>query len=70
MVPEGVEIGGWVYSTCAHEKIRCTNGVKYCLACGKELPKDYLPGKPAQAAKTPEKAEKTATKRTSRKGAK
>ena len=61
--------GGW-HMGCAHDKIRCTNGVKYCLACGCELPRDYLPGKPAQAAIQPEKAEKTATKRTSRKGAK
>lgn len=59
---------------CTHEAIKCVNCVKYCLKCGVELPADFIPGKytpaPAQAVESPEKGQKTATKRTSRKGAK
>lgn len=56
---------------CTHEQIKCVNCVKYCITCGVKLPEDYKPGKdaPAQdkAVKTPEKGEKTATKRTRKK---
>ena len=34
---------------CTHDAIRCTNGVKYCLKCGAELPADFTPGKNAPA---------------------
>lgn len=59
---------------CTHEKIRCTNCVKYCLVCGEKLPADFVPGKSTPATesvvKSPENGEKTASKRTSRKAAK
>ena len=59
---------------CTHEQIKCVNCVKFCLVCGEKLPPDFVPGKstPAtdKAVKSPENGEKTATKRTSRKGAK
>lgn len=59
---------------CTHEQIKCVNCVKYCLKCGEKLPEDFVPGKSTsaheKAAESPEKGQKTATKRTSRKGAK
>ena len=59
---------------CTHERIKCVNCVKYCIVCGAELPADFTQGKDAhkkdEAVKTPENGQKTATKRTSRKGAK
>ena len=53
--------------TCNHEQIMCRNCVKICLKCGAELPTDFYPGKQPEAAETPVKAEKTATKKTTRK---
>ena len=48
---------------CKHEQVMCRNCVKICLKCGKELPA----GKPApvaeEAAETPVKAQKTATRK-------
>ena len=56
---------------CTHNEIKCVNCVKICLKCGEKLPPDFVPGKgtpaPNKAVKSPEKSEKTATKRTSRK---
>ena len=56
---------------CKHEQIMCRNCVKICLKCGAELPSGFIPGKDTQeapnAAETPIKAEKTATKKTTRK---
>ena len=58
---------------CTHEAIKCVNCVKICLKCGEKLPPDFVPGKCTPATesgvKQPEKGEKTATKRTGRKGA-
>lgn len=53
--------------SCNHERIKCVNCVKTCLICGAELPKDFIPGAPAQASETPVKAEKTAKKTTRKK---
>ena len=48
---------------CTHERIKSVNCILYCDICGEKLPADYLTGKhstkPAQAAETPEKGEKT-----------
>ena len=59
---------------CTHEQIKCVNCVKICLKCGEKLPADFVPGKSTPAtesgAKLPENGEKTASKRTGRKGAK
>ena len=52
---------------CKHEQIRCTNCVKYCLKCGAELPKDFVPGKAVESAETPVKAQETAKKPTRKK---
>lgn len=52
---------------CNHEQIMSVNCVLYCVKCGAELPKDFVPVKVAEAAETPENGGKTATKRTSRK---
>lgn len=52
---------------CNHEKVRCTDGVFYCLLCGARI--DYPPKaeeipeeekKPAQAAKKPARRKKEA----------
>ena len=51
---------------CNHERIKSVNCVKFCVDCGKELPPDFLPGKPAQAAEQPAEPQETA-KRTTRK---
>ena len=51
---------------CNHDEIKCVNCVKYCLKCGAELPKDFIPGKAPEAAEMPVKAEKTATTKTTR----
>lgn len=48
---------------CKHERIRCTNCVKYCLDCGVELPNGYVPGKPDTAPETEQKTAKTGGRR-------
>lgn len=57
---------------CTHANIKSVDCVKYCLICGEKLPDDFVPGKstPEQdtAVNAPEKAEKTASKRTRKKG--
>lgn len=55
---------------CTHERIKSVNCVIYCAECGEKLPADFIPGKhspePVEAVKTPEKGEKTATTKTTR----
>lgn len=55
---------------CKHERIKSVNCRIYCDICGAELPADYLTGKhspaPVEAAKPPEKGEKTASTKTTR----
>ena len=52
---------------CKHEQIMCSNCVKICLKCGKELPADFGTDKPApvekKAEETPVKAQKTTRKK-------
>ena len=55
---------------CTHDAIRCTNCVKFCLKCGKELPADFIPGKHTQTAETPVNGQETPKKATRKKGVK
>lgn len=55
---------------CKHEEIMCRNCVKICLKCGKELPADFVPGKPSTVTETPENGQETPKKTTRKKGVK
>lgn len=55
---------------CTHDAIRCTNCVKFCLKCGKELPADFIPGKHTPQAETPVNGQETPKKATRKKGVK
>lgn len=48
---------------CNHDEIKCVNCVKYCLKCGAELPKDFIPGKAPEAAETPAEPVKKTTRK-------
>ena len=52
---------------CNHERIKSENCVISCLLCGEILPADFLtkknPPKAEKAAETPEKAQKTTTRK-------
>lgn len=52
---------------CNHESIKSENCVISCLLCGEILPADFLtkknPPKAEKAAETPEKAQKTTTRK-------
>ena len=50
---------------CEHKAVRCTNGVFYCLACGREVPNPY---KNKGQEEKPTEAKKTASKRKPKKG--
>lgn len=47
---------------CKHEKVRCTNGIFYCLLCGAQIdypPKDEeMPAAKEKAAEKPLKGSK------------
>lgn len=59
---------------CKHERIKSVNCVIFCDICGEKLPVDYLVGKSRIAeqnpVETPEKPEKTASTKPSRKTSK
>lgn len=52
---------------CTHEKVRCTDGIFYCLLCGQRI--DY-PAAEEQTPEPEEKAVKTARKAPGRKAKK
>ena len=48
---------------CNHEQIMSVNCVLYCIKCGAELPKDFVPVKVAEAAETPTEGQKKRTRK-------
>ena len=52
---------------CKHERIRCTDGIFYCLTCGQRI--NYPPAE-EETPQAENKPEKTAVKGVKRKGKK
>ena len=52
---------------CNHEQVRCTNGVFYCLKCGKEVPNPYMAGNDKGDEAKATEAKKPASKRKAKK---
>ena len=53
---------------CAHEKVRCTNNVFFCVKCGQRLPDNWLAYKQDGTKETPPDGPKKAVKRRAKKG--
>ena len=51
--------------SCTHEKVRCTDGIFYCLTCGQRI--NYPPAEEETTPKAENKPEKTAVKGVKRK---
>ena len=52
---------------CSHEKLRCTNNVFYCLACGARVPDPQAGRQSHEHAKSSQEEPKKAGKRKARK---